>query len=258
MKIRTLVLALAAAGLTAAVIAQQVNRSPSANAAAASAPALKAVEANIRKNLPARLSNFPAIDEVQAAPIAGLYEVRLGGDVVYTDASADYLFQGEIIDVKARRNLTKERQDKLSSVDFKSLPFKDAFTIVRGNGKRKMAVFADPNCGYCKRFEADLQKINNVTVHLFLLPILGEDSVEKSKAIWCASNKSKTWENWMLRGVVPPDSKAKCDVSALDRNLAYGQKYRINGTPAIIFADGTRVPGAIQVQQIEAGLNKSK
>ena len=97
-----------------------------------------------------------------------------------------------------------------------------------------------------------------MTVHLFLLPILGEDSVEKSKAIWCASNKSKTWENWMLRGVVPPDSKAKCDVSALDRNLAYGQKYRINGTPAIIFADGTRVPGAIQVQQIEAGLNKSK
>ena len=216
-------------------------------------------EALIRKNLPARLANFPAIDEVKPAPIAGLYEVRLNGsDIVYTDARGDFLIQGEIIDVQKRTNLTKDRIDKLSAIDFKSLPFKDSFTIVRGNGKRKMAVFADPNCGYCKRFEADLQKINNVTVHLFLLPILGEDSVEKSKAIWCASNKSKTWENWMLRGVVPPDSKAKCDVSALDRNLAYGQKYRINGTPAIIFADGTRVPGAIQVQQIEAGLNKSK
>ena len=223
-------------------------------AAAQSAP-----EALIRKNLPARLSNFPAIDEIKPAPIAGLYEVRLNGaDIVYTDARGDFLIQGEIIDVQKRINLTKERIDKLSAIDFKALPFKDAFTIVRGNGKRKMAVFADPNCGYCKCFEADLQKINNVTVHLFLLPILGEDSVEKSKAIWCASNKSKTWENWMLRGVVPPDSKAKCDVSALDRNLAYGQKYRINGTPAIIFADGTRVPGAIQVQQIEAGLNKSK
>lgn len=223
-------------------------------AAAQSAP-----EALIRKNLPARLANFPAIDEIKPAPIAGLYEVRLNGaDIVYTDARGDFLIQGEIIDVQKRINLTKERIDKLSAIDFKALPFKDSFTIVRGNGKRKMAVFADPNCGYCKRFEADLQKINNVTVHLFLLPILGEDSVEKSKAIWCASNKSKTWENWMLRGVVPPDSKAKCDASALDRNLAYGQKYRINGTPAIIFADGTRVPGAIQVQQIEAGLNKSK
>ncbi len=255
MKIRTLVLALAAAGLTAAVIAQQVNRSPSANAAAASAPALKAVEANIRKNLPARLGNFPAIDEVQAAPIAGLYEVRLGGDVVYTDASADYLFQGEIIDVKARRNLTKERQDKLSSVDFKSLPFKDAFTIVRGNGKRKMAVFEDPNCGYCKRFEADLKTINNVTVSIFLIPILGEDSVEKSKNIWCSKNRAATWQAWMINHEVP--AAAKCDTSAIDRNLAFAQKYRINGTPAVFFADGTRVPGAMPAQQIEAALAKA-
>ena len=216
-------------------------------------------EALIRKNLPARLSNFPAIDEVKPAPIAGLYEVRLNGsDIVYTDAKGDFLIQGEIIDVQKRTNLTKDRIDKLSAIDFKSLPFKDSFTIVRGNGKRKMAVFADPNCGYCKRFEGDLQKINNVTVYLFLLPILGEDSVAKSQAVWCASNKAKSWEDWMLRGTVPNAAKAKCDTSALDRNVAYGQKYKINGTPAIIFADGTRVPGAIKVAEIEAGLGKSK
>ena len=216
-------------------------------------------EALIRKNLPARLANFPAIDEVKPAPIPGLYEVRLNGsDIVYTDARGDFLIQGEIIDVQKRTNLTKERMDKLSAIDFKALPFKDSFTIVRGNGKRKMAVFADPNCGYCKRFEADLQKINNVTVYLFLLPILGEDSVAKSEAVWCASNKTKSWEDWMLRGTVPSAAKTKCDTSALDRNVAYGQKYKINGTPAIIFADGTRVPGAIKVAEIEAGLAKAK
>lgn len=256
MKIRTLVLALAAAGVTAAVIAQQANRAPAAgtNAAAAGA-SLKTVEATIRKNLPARLANFPAIDEVQASPIAGLYEVRLGGDVVYTDANADYLVQGELIDVKARRNLTKERQEKLSAVDFKTLPFKDAFTIVRGNGKRKMAVFEDPNCGYCKRFEADLKTINNVTVSVFLIPILGEDSVEKSKNIWCSKDRGATWQAWMIDHQIP--AAAKCDTSAIDRNLAFAQKYRINGTPAVFFSDGTRVPGAMQAAQIEAMLAKA-
>jgi thiol:disulfide interchange protein DsbC len=201
------------------------------------------------------LSNFPAIDEVQASPIAGLYEVRLGGDVVYTDANADYLVQGEVIDVKARRNLTKERQDKLSAVDFKLLPLKDSFTIVRGNGKRKMAVFEDPNCGYCKRFETDLKTINNVTVHIFLIPILGEDSVEKSKNIWCSKDRAATWQAWMINHQLP--AAAKCDTSALDRNLAFAQKYRINGTPAVFFTDGTRVPGAMQAAQIEAMLAKT-
>ena len=253
MKLRTLVLALGAVGVAAAVIAQQVNRAPAASAAAT--PTLKAAEANIRKNLPTRLNNFPAIDEVQAAPVPGLYEVRLGGDVVYTDANADYLIQGELIDVKARRNLTKERQDKLAEVDFKLLPVKDAFTIVRGNGKRKMAVFEDPNCGYCKRFEADLKSINNVTVHIFLIPILGEDSVEKSKNIWCSKDRAAAWQAWMLNHQVPP--AAKCDTSAIDRNLAFAHKYRINGTPAVFFSDGTRVPGAMQAAQIEAMLAKA-
>ena len=254
MKIRTVVLALAAVGVTAAVIAQQVNRAPAA--AAVATPAPQAAEASIRKNLPMRLANFPAIDEVRAAPMAGLYEVRLGGDVVYTDANADYLFQGEIIDVKARRNLTKERQDKLAELDFKVLPLKDSFTLVRGNGKRKMAVFEDPNCGYCKRFEAELKGINNVTVHIFLIPILGQDSVEKSQNIWCSKTQAATWEAWMLDHTPPP--AAKCDTSALDRNLAFAQKYRITGTPAVFFADGTRVPGAMQAAQIEAMLNKAQ
>ncbi len=249
MKLRTLVLAFAAIGLTAAVVAQQAVQRPGPVAAQA-APSLKAAEASIRKNLAARLRELPKIDEVRSTPIAGLYEVRMGNEVVYADANADYVIQGDIIDVKKGQNLTQERMEKLSQVDFKKLPLKDAFKIVRGNGQRQLAVFEDPNCGYCKKFEADLQQINNVTVHVFLLPILGADSQEKSKNIWCSKNRVGTWQAWMLNNQVPP--QVNCDTSALDRNVAFAQKNRIQGTPAIIFSDGTRVPGAVPAAQIEA------
>ena len=136
--------------------------------AAAFVPAT-AQEAAIRKNLTERLPQLPSIDEVSKTPMAGLYEVRVNGtDILYTDAEGNYLIQGSMIDTRARRNLTEERVEKLSAIAFDALPVKDAFTIVRGNGKRKLAVFEDPNCGYCKRFERDLQKVDNVTIHMFL------------------------------------------------------------------------------------------
>ncbi len=130
------------------------------------------------------------IDEVRPTPMKGLYEVRIGTDLFYTDAKGNYVIQGELIDTKARRNLTEDRIAKLTAVDFSALPLKDAFTIVRGDGKRKVAVFEDPNCGYCKRFERDLQNVDNVTVYLFLYPILSPDSAEKSRNIWCAKDKT--------------------------------------------------------------------
>jgi len=133
-----------------------------------------AQEAAIRKNLPERLPNLPKIDEVRTTPMAGLYEIRVNGsEIYYTDAQGTYLIQGNLIDTKARRNLTEERVEKLNAINFDSLPLKDAFVMTRGDGKRKIAVFEDPNCGYCKRFERDLQKVDNVTVYLFLYPILG-------------------------------------------------------------------------------------
>jgi thiol:disulfide interchange protein DsbC len=149
----------------------------------------------------------------------GLFEVRIGNDILYTDAEGNYLIQGTLIDTRSRKNLTEERIDKLTAINFKDLQLKDAFTIVRGNGKRKLAVFEDPNCGYCKRFEADLQKIDNVTVYTFLIPILGADSAEKSKQIWCSADKAKTWDDWMLRHVAPKGT-SKCDTAALDANVA--------------------------------------
>lgn len=209
-----------------------------------------AQEAQIRKNIAERLPQIKVVDEVSKTPIPGVFELRINGsEIFYTDAQANYLIEGNIIDVRGKRNLTEERITKLTAVKFEDLPFKDAFTIVRGNGKRKLAVFEDPNCGYCKRFERDLQKVDNVTVYMFLYPILGADSVEKSTAVWCAKDKAKAWQDFMVRDV--PVTPGICDTTALTRNGEFGRKYKITGTPTLFFVDDTRVPGAADAAQIE-------
>jgi len=214
-----------------------------------------AQDSTIRKTLAERIPQLQQIDEVRPTPMKGLYEVRIGTDLFYTDAQGNYLIQGELIDTKARRNLTEDRLNKLTAVDFQALPLQDAFTIVHGKGERKLAVFEDPNCGYCKRFEKDLQKVDNVTVHLFLIPILGEDSVTKSRQIWCAADKAKSWNDWMLRDVAPKGN-AICNTEALTVNLDFATRHRITGTPTLIFEDGSRVPGAIGAAQVEERLAK--
>ena len=208
-------------------------------------------DASIRKNLAERLPNLPAIDEISKTPMPGLFEVRVNGtDIFYTDADGNFLIQGSVFDTKARSNLTEIRTTKLSAIDFDKLPLKDAFTIVRGNGKRKIAVFEDPNCGYCKRFERDMQKVDNATFYMFLYPILGADSTTKSNSLWCAKDKAKAWQDWMVRDVAV-SAAATCDTSALTRNVEFGKKHKITGTPTMFFADGTRVPGAIDAAQVE-------
>ncbi len=211
-----------------------------------------AQEAAIRKNIAARLPQLKSIDEVRASPMPGLFEVRVNGtEIYYADAQGNYLIEGNLIDTRNRRNLTDERIEKLTAIKFESLPLKDAFTIVRGNGERKIAVFEDPNCGYCKRFERDLQKVDNVTIYLFLYPILGADSTEKSKAIWCARDRGQAWQDWMLRDQTAPAAAAMCDTSALARNVEVGRKHKINGTPTLLFTNGARVPGAVDTKKIE-------
>ncbi|MDD5332997.1 MAG: DsbC family protein [Rhodoferax sp.] len=216
-----------------------------------------AQEATIRKNLAERIPQLQKIDEVGKSAMPGLYEIRVNGtEIYYTDAEGNFLLQGNLIDTKLRRNLTEERVDKLTAISFDALPFKDSFSIVRGNGKRKLAVFEDPNCGYCKRFERDLQKVDNITISMFLYPILSADSNEKSKHIWCAKDKAKAWQDWMVRD--KPAAVASCDTSALERNTEIGRKHKITGTPTLIFADGTRVPGAIAAAQVEKYLAGGK
>jgi thiol:disulfide interchange protein DsbC len=220
--------------------------------------AATAGEAEIRKNLPTRIPQFPAIDEVSKSPVPGLYEVRVNGSqIFYTDEQGNYLIQGNLIDVKTRKNLTEERVEKLSAVAFDQLPLKDSIKIVRGNGKRKLAVFEDPNCGYCKRFEKDMKTVDNVTVYLFLYPVLGPDSTVKSRDIWCSKDKGKAWGDWMETSAKPVTAPGSCDVTALQRNVEFGRKYNITGTPTLIFSDGTRTPGAIPAEQVEKQLAAS-
>ena len=214
--------------------------------------ALFAQEAAIRKALAERIPNLPKIDEVKPSPIAGVFEVRFGGtEIIYTDARGEHILQGSLIETKTMSNLTEARIEKLSAVDFSDLPLKDSIVIKQGSGARKMAVFVDPNCGYCKRFERDLVAIKDVTIYTFLLPILGPDSTAKSRDIFCAKDPVKTWRAWMIDGVTPPKVMEKCDTAAIDRTLEFGRKIRVNGTPAVIFEDGTRKPGAIPGAMVE-------
>ena len=217
-----------------------------------------AQDAVIRKNLAERLPNLPKIDEISKTPIPGIYELRIGQDIVYADEQGNHLIQGNLIDTRTRTDLTEARLNKLSAIDFASLPLKDALVIKQGNGTRRMAVFADPNCGYCKRFERDLAKLPDVTIYTFLYPILGPDSNAKSKDIWCAADGAKAWRAWMVDGVPPPKTAAKCDTTALERNVALGKKHRVQGTPAAVFEDGARAPGAVPLETIEKYLTAAK
>jgi thiol:disulfide interchange protein DsbC len=217
-------------------------------------PAL-ADEAAIRKNLADRMPGLPKIDEVTKTPMSGLYEVRMGTDVVYTDENASFLIEGSLYDTKSRTDLTKARVDKLTAIEFDQLPTRDAMVVKQGNGSRKIAVFADPNCGYCKRLEKDLLNVKDVTIYTYLVGILGADSTAKARDIWCTKDTMKTWRSWMIEGVTPPRTMdPKCDTTALERNLELAKKHKVNGTPAIVFEDGSRSPGALPAAQIEKQL----
>lgn len=216
-------------------------------------------EAVIRKALAERVPELPKIDEIRTTPIPGLFEIRIGNEILYSDPTGQYLLQdAALIELKTRRNLTQARIDQLSAIAFASLPLKDALVWKRGSGERKMAVFADPNCGYCKRLERTLQQLENVTVYTFLLPILGQDSKDKSRAIWCAKDNNNVWLDWMLRNKQPAAVSGACDEGALARNTQFAQKHRITGTPAIFFEDGSKAPGALELAAIEERLKKAE
>ena len=207
-------------------------------------------EAAIKKSMKAR---FPeaTVKSVTKTPYAGLYEVFMEGQLVYTDENADYLFIGNVIDAKKQRNLTEARVAKLTEVKFNTLPLDLAIKTVKGDGKRKIAVFADPDCPFCKKFETDLKSVKDITVYTFLFPIEGlhSGSTEKAKAIWCAPDRSKAWEEWITQGIAPKNSGA-CD-TPVAKVEALAKKLFVSGTPTVFFANGRRVPGAIPAAQIE-------
>lgn len=203
----------------------------------------------VQKLFALRFDN-PTITAVRPTPY-GLYEVQLGMDLVYTDEKVTFVFDGILIDAKTRQDYTRERQDAISRVPFDQLPFELAMKQVRGDGSRKLAIFEDPNCGYCKTLRKALGEIDNLTVYTFPYPILSPDSTQKVRNVWCASDRAATWDDWMLKGRVPP--KVECEVP-IDQMLALGQKLMVRGTPALFFADGSRVGGAIPKAEIEKRL----
>ncbi|VVE29554.1 thiol:disulfide interchange protein [Pandoraea capi] len=196
------------------------------------------------------------VKSVARTPIPGLFEVSVGGAIMYADEKAQYvILGGNLIDTKTRQNLTEARQSELNKIDFAKLPFDRAFKYVKGNGSRKIAVFSDPNCPYCQRFEETLKNsVDNITVYTFLYPVLGPDSDAKSKAIWCAPDRLKAWHDWMLVKKAPPTPTAKCDDKPVKDNFALGHQLNITGTPTIILSDGRRLPGAVPAEELEKAL----
>ena len=216
----------------------------------ASAPIAQAQNTQqIKAELQKRLGSTANIKGVSASPVPGFFEVQLNSEIFYTDANAKYLIQGEVIELASGQNLTEKRQADLNRIRWADLPLGNAVKMVRGNGSRQLAVFADPNCGYCKRLEKTFQQLDNVTVFTFLLPILSADSMQKSKQIWCSADATKAWTDWTINNTAP-SGKGEC-TTPIDKNLALAKSYGITGTPTIFFTDGARFPGAVQLSDIE-------
>jgi len=236
MKIRSLVATTAATALFALpAFAQDVDK----------------VKAALKKSIPEA-----PVDSVRKVPYSGLYEVVVGGDIFYTDENGAFLVMGSIVDLKTKENVTEARSRQLNKVNFAALPLDSAIKIVRGNGSRKVAIFEDPNCGYCKRFERDLMGVSDITVYVFLYPILSPDSMEKSKQVWCAADRGKAWLDLMVRETLP-QGEGKC-ATPIDKTLAFGREKKIQGTPTIFFEDGERVPGAMPIADFEKKLAAAK
>lgn len=217
---------------------------------------LKADEADIRKAVEAKLGT--KVESVTKSGYMGLYEIYADGNILYTDEKVTaILVSAQLIDTKSMKNVTEERVRKLTAIKFSELPLERAIKQVRGDGKRVLATFEDPNCGYCKRLAKDLLRLDNVTVYTFLYPILSEDSVRKSKQIWCSADRAKAWNDWMVDGKAPA-GKDDCDTTAVGKNQDFGRRLNISGTPTLFFGDGERVPGALPLARIEQKLSQVK
>jgi len=230
----------------------------SATAGAAAQPHAETPdEARVHKLVEPRMGNNVKVDTVEKTPYGGLYEIRTGGDIFYTDASARYMFVGKVVDLGTLQDLTRARTDELAAIRFADLPLEMAIKTVKGNGERVMAVFEDPNCPYCRKLHETLRGIDNVTVYTFLLNILSEDSAAKSKNIWCAADRSQAWQQWMLETKAPPAAPAGC-VTPGEQVLALGRKLHVQGTPTIYFADGSRSGSGFDAATLEARLRKAR
>ncbi len=212
-------------------------------------------EASVKKAVEAAYPKFK-VDSVVKTSYAGLYEVFMGGQIIYTDEKMTFLIaEGHVVDPKSKKDMTTDRLDELTKVDFYSLPLDQAIKVVKGNGSRKLVVFSDVDCPYCKRLEQnELVNITDVTIYTFLYPLiqLHPDSANKSKSIWCATNRTKAWEDWILNNQLPK-SAGNCEVP-LEKVGDLARKLGINSTPTLIFSDGKHMAGAQPYKEIEKAM----
>ena len=216
-------------------------------------------EASLRKAIENAYPKM-TVESIVKTPYSGLYEVYMNGQIVYTDEKFSFLIaEGHLVDSKTKKDVTTERLADLSKIDFDRLPFDQAIKVVKGNGSRKMAVFSDVDCPFCKRLEQnELSTITDVTIYTFLMPLdqLHPDAANKSKAIWCAADRTKAWQDWILNGQLPKKA-GNCDVP-LDKVAALAKKLGVTSTPTIFFADGKRMLGAYPAAEIEKALGTNK
>ncbi len=215
-------------------------------------------EAGLRKAIEAAYPKV-RIENITKTPYAGLYEVFLDGQIVYTNEKFSFLIaEGRLVDPKTKRDITGERMDELTKIKFSALPLDQAIKVVKGSGSRTMVVFSDPDCPYCKQLEQkELVNITDVTIYTFLYPLeqLHPDAGNKAKAIWCAPDRAKAWTDWAMNGKLP-EGAASCD-TPLDKVADLGRKLGITSTPTLIFTSGKRILGAYPAKEIEKALNAS-
>jgi len=222
---------------------------------ALSAFAASAGEPEIRKALDSIFNTPGVVSEINKLPYGDFYEVVLkNGQVLYSPASGKFFFEGSLIDVEKKEDVTARRENQRAKINFADLPLNQAIKQVRGNGKRVLVTFEDTNCGYCKKLAKDLKDLKDATIYTFMIAILSPDSEVKAKNIWCSADRAKAWNDWMVEGKEPP--AAQCD-DPIAKNLELANKYRIHGTPAIYLSDGNRAGGGyMPLAKIEEALNQ--
>jgi thiol:disulfide interchange protein DsbC len=227
--------------------------------ALAAEPAVDPLAASIRKTLTSRFPEVPVLD-VRATPMPGIYEVYNGDNIAYTDSKGDYLLLGSLLDTRTKANLTAESMDARQSIDFSSLPLDKAIVIVKGNGLRKLAVFTDPDCPFCRKVEAELARLNDVTLYMFLYPVeeLHPGATQKAKQLWCAPDKAKAWLAWMSVESRLPDNDGKCAGGVVDPLQALGMKLQVSSTPTLFTENGRRISGVASADQMEKLLSSTK
>lgn len=215
-----------------------------------------AAEDQIRQQIVKHAGPSASVDKISASEVPGIYNARVNGSLVHFDKTGRFMFTGDLIDIRSGENLSQTWREKNDLVKWAELPLDKAITVTKGNGERELVVFADPNCGYCKRLEKELRQLNNVTVHTFVFPFLSQDSVEKARNILCSEKPGLAWHQWMLNGKVPAAAPS-CHAN-LDELVGLGKQLGVRGTPAIIFRDGSRLRGYAGAAEIERRLNAAK